>query len=30
MHLKNYKTDELTVYLKDGNVHVSLAEKLLV
>ena len=27
--LKNYKTDELTVYLKDGNVHVSLAEKLL-
>ena len=27
--LKNYKTDELTVYMKDGNVHVSLAEKLL-
>ena len=27
--LKNYKTDELTVYLKDGNVYVSLAEKLL-
>jgi chemotaxis protein MotB len=27
--LKNYKTDELIVYMKDGNVHVSLAEKLL-
>ncbi|MDY0199596.1 MAG: OmpA family protein [Tenuifilaceae bacterium] len=27
--LINYKADELTVYLKDGNVHVSLAEKLL-
>ncbi|MCG6190944.1 MULTISPECIES: OmpA/MotB family protein [Maribellus] len=27
--LKNYKADELTVYMKDGNVHVSLAEKLL-
>jgi len=27
--LMNYKADELTVYLKDGNVYVSLAEKLL-
>ena len=27
--LMNYKADELTVYLKDGNVHVSLAENLL-
>ncbi len=27
--LKNYKTDELSVYMKDGNVYVSLAEKLL-
>ncbi len=27
--LKNYNTDELTVFMKDGNVHVSLAEKLL-
>jgi len=27
--LLNYKADELTVYLKDGNVHVSLAEKML-
>ncbi len=27
--LKNYRTDELSVYMKDGNVHVSLAEKLL-
>ena len=27
--LMNYKADELSVYLKDGNVHVSLAEKLL-
>jgi chemotaxis protein MotB len=27
--LKNYKTDELTVYMKDGHLHVSLAEKLL-
>lgn len=27
--LLNYNADELTVYLKDGNVHVSLAEKLL-
>jgi len=27
--LLNYKADELTVYLKDGNVYVSLAEKLL-
>ncbi|MBN1821919.1 MAG: hypothetical protein JW833_14450 [Prolixibacteraceae bacterium] len=26
--LMNYKADELSVYLKDGNVHVSLAEKL--
>jgi chemotaxis protein MotB len=25
----NYKTDELNVYIKDGNVYVSLAEKLL-
>ena len=25
----NYKTDELSVYVKDGNVYVSLAEKLL-
>jgi chemotaxis protein MotB len=27
--LMNYKTDELSVYVKDGNVYVSLAEKLL-
>ncbi len=27
--LMNYKTDELTVYIKDGNVYVSLEEKLL-
>jgi len=27
--LMNYKADELSVYLKDGNVYVSLAEKLL-
>ena len=27
--LMNYKTDELSVYTKDGNVYVSLAEKLL-
>ena len=27
--LMNYKTDELYVYIKDGNVYVSLAEKLL-
>ena len=27
--LMNYKTDELSVYIKDGNVYVSLAEKLL-
>lgn len=27
--LLNYKADELTIYLKDGNVYVSLAEKLL-
>lgn len=27
--LVNYKADELTVYIKDGNVYVSLAEKLL-
>jgi chemotaxis protein MotB len=27
--LMNYKTDELSVYNKDGNVYVSLAEKLL-
>jgi len=27
--LLNYKTDELTVYTKDGNVYVSLQEKLL-
>lgn len=27
--LMNYKSDELSVYLKDGNVYVSLAEKLL-
>lgn len=27
--LLNYKADELTVYLKDGNVYVSLSEKLL-
>src|SRR5665647_2492883 len=27
--LMNYKTDELAVYTKDGNVYVSLAEKLL-
>jgi len=27
--LINYKADELTVYIKDGNVYVSLAEKLL-
>lgn len=27
--LMNYKADELTVYLKDGKVHVSLAENLL-
>ncbi len=27
--LVNYKTDELSVYIKDGNVYVSLAEKLL-
>lgn len=27
--LMNYKTDELTVYTKDGNVYVSLQEKLL-
>jgi chemotaxis protein MotB len=27
--MMNYKTDELSVYLKDGNVYVSLAEKLL-
>lgn len=27
--LMNYNADELTVFLKDGNVHVSLAEKLL-
>ena len=27
--LLNYNADELSVYLKDGNVHVSLAEKLL-
>jgi len=27
--LINYKTDELYVYIKDGNVYVSLAEKLL-
>src|SRR5680860_410488 len=27
--LMSYKADELSVYLKDGNVHVSLAEKLL-
>lgn len=27
--LMNYKADELTVYLKDGNVHVSLSENLL-
>ncbi len=27
--LINYKTDELTVYIKDGNVYVSLEEKLL-
>jgi len=27
--LMNYKTDELSVYLKDGNVYVSLEEKLL-
>lgn len=27
--LLNYKTDELYVYIKDGNVYVSLAEKLL-
>jgi len=25
----NYKTDELSVYIKDGNVYVSLEEKLL-
>jgi len=27
--LMNYKTDELSVYIKDGNVYVSLEEKLL-
>ena len=27
--LMNYKTDELSVYVKDGNVYVSLSEKLL-
>lgn len=27
--LMNYKTDELSVFIKDGNVYVSLAEKLL-
>jgi chemotaxis protein MotB len=27
--LMNYKADELTVYIKDGSVYVSLAEKLL-
>ncbi len=27
--LMNYKADELSVYIKDGNVYVSLAEKLL-
>ena len=27
--LLNYKADELTVYIKDGNVYVSLEEKLL-
>lgn len=27
--LMNYKSDELSVYVKDGNVYVSLAEKLL-
>ncbi len=27
--LMNYKTDELSVYIKDGNVYVSLQEKLL-
>ena len=27
--LLNYKTDELSVYIKDGNVYVSLQEKLL-
>jgi len=27
--LMNYKSDELSVYTKDGNVYVSLAEKLL-
>jgi chemotaxis protein MotB len=27
--LMNYKSDELTVYIKDGNVYVSLEEKLL-
>jgi chemotaxis protein MotB len=27
--LMNYKTDELSVYIKDGNVYVSLSEKLL-
>ena len=27
--LLNYKTDEITVYIKDGNVYVSLEEKLL-
>ena len=27
--MMNYKTDELKVYIKDGNVYVSLAEKLL-
>ena len=27
--LMNYKNDELSVYIKDGNVYVSLAEKLL-
>jgi chemotaxis protein MotB len=27
--LMNYKADELTVYIKDGNVYVSLQEKLL-
>jgi chemotaxis protein MotB len=27
--LMNYKTDELTVYIKDGNVYVSMEEKLL-
>jgi chemotaxis protein MotB len=27
--MMNYKTDELTVYIKDGNVYVSMEEKLL-